>query len=83
MHKIRIRCKQARYSLEFIEASDLKSVAKEIKNCKKILNHFGAIQDAANQLDLLKHFCKTYATYECLTLHKGRKHAFKSLKNRL
>lgn len=83
IHKVRIRCKQARYVLEFIEESGLRSVGKEIKKCKNIQKHFGDIQDAANQLKFLKHFCKIYGSDECHSLYKERKAALKSLKSRL
>lgn len=83
IHKVRIRCKQARYTLEFIEASGLHEVAESIKKCKKILNHFGAIQDAANQLDLLKDLCKVYGSAECYGLYRERKEELKRLKKSL
>ncbi len=83
IHKVRIRCKLARYTLEFIEESSLKEVGKKIKKCKKILNHFGKIQDTANQLALLKDFCKNHASTECRLLYKERKKAFKKLKESL
>ena len=83
IHKVRIRCKQARYILEFIEESGLHEVEQAIKKCKKILNHFGAIQDATNQLDLLKHFCKDDASAECYRLYKERKEELKRLKKSL
>jgi CHAD domain-containing protein len=83
IHKVRIRCKLARYTLEFIEESSLKKVGKKIKKCKKILNHFGEIQDTANQLALLKDFCKNHASIECRLLYKERKKAFKKLKENL
>lgn len=83
IHKVRIQCKKARYTLEFIEASGLLEVAEKIKKCKNILNHFGAIQDAVNQLDLLKHFCKDCASTECDRLYKERKQELKRLKKHL
>ncbi len=83
IHKVRIRCKQARYTLEFIEASGLLEVAQKIKKCKNILNHFGAIQDATNQLDLLKDFCHNCTSAECNRLYKERKQELKRLKKSL
>ncbi|MCJ7766471.1 MAG: CHAD domain-containing protein, partial [Thiovulaceae bacterium] len=83
IHKVRIRCKLARYTLEFIEESGLHEVGKKIKKCKKILNHFGEIQDTANQLALLKDFCKIHSSIECKALYKERKKAFKKLKESL
>ena len=80
IHKVRICCKRARYALEFIEVGRLHSVGKKIKKCKKILNRFGDIQDTANQLELLKHFCKTTPSGECDALYKERKKAFKRVK---
>ncbi|MBU1642269.1 CHAD domain-containing protein [bacterium] len=83
IHKVRIRCKLARYTLEFIDDSGLQEVGKQIKKCKKILNHFGKIQDTANQLALLKDFCKSHSSSECEALYKERKKAFKKLKESL
>lgn len=83
IHKVRIRCKKARYTLEFIEASGLGEVAQAIKQCKKILNHFGAIQDATNQLELLKDFCQTSTSIECNRLYQERKQELKRLKKHL
>lgn len=83
IHKVRIRCKQARYALEFIEESGLQKVGKQIKKCKRILDRFGDIQDTANQLKLLKDFCKNHSTSECRSLYKERKKAFKLLKEAL
>lgn len=83
IHKVRIRCKQARYALEFIEASGLKEVGKQITKCKEIMKHFGDIQDAANQLDLLKSFCRAHMSDECERLYAERKKAFQGLKRRL
>ncbi len=80
IHKVRISCKQARYALEFIEAERLHRVDKQIRRCKKILNRFGDIQDTANQLELLKDFCKTTPSDECDALYKERKQTFKKLK---
>lgn len=83
IHKVRIRCKLARYTLEFMQESSLKEVGKQIKKCKKILKRFGEIQDTANQLALLKYFCKNHASIECRVLYKERKKAFKKLKESL
>lgn len=80
IHKVRISCKQARYALEFIEASRLHRVDKQIRRCKKILRRFGDIQDTANQLEMLKEFCKTTPSDGCDALYKERKKAFKTLK---
>lgn len=83
IHQVRIRCKLARYTLEFIQESGLLEVGKQIKKCKKILNHFGEIQDTANQLELLKGFCQTHSSSECQALYKERKKAFNKLKEKL
>jgi len=83
IHQVRINCKLARYTLEFIHESHVLDVRKQIKRCKKILNHFGDIQDTANQLALLKDFCKSHASSECKALYKARKKTFKKLKENL
>ncbi len=83
IHQVRIDCKLARYTLEFIHESDLIDVSKQIKKCKKILNHFGDIQDTANQLALLQDFCQSHSSSECKALYKERKKTFKKLKKTL
>lgn len=80
IHKLRLRYKAARYALEFVEASGLGEVTSAIETCKKRLKHFGAIQDAANQAELLQSLCKIHAIPECHTLYKERKRALKKLK---
>lgn len=83
VHHVRIMFKKARYALEFIEAAGLDDVGKKVKKCKKILEHFGDIQDAVNQLDLLKHYCKDHKSDECKALFEERKKELKALKKAL
>ncbi|PLA73764.1 hypothetical protein CYQ88_09530 [Hydrogenovibrio sp. SC-1] len=83
IHQVRIDCKLARYTLDFIHDKGLHDVNKQIKKCKKILNHFGDIQDTANQLALLKDFCESHSSSECKALYNSRKKTFKKLKETL
>jgi CHAD domain-containing protein len=80
LHELRIRFKITRYALEFLEQSGLHSEKEKIKSCKKIQDHLGAVQDAANQFRFLKSFCETHATKECRQLLKARKGELKHLK---
>jgi CHAD domain-containing protein len=80
LHELRIRFKITRYALEFLEQSELHSEKEKIKSCKKIQDHLGAVQDAANQLQFLKSFCKAHTTKECRQLLKDRKTELKHLK---
>lgn len=83
VHKVRILHKEARYALEFLHESGLHPAAKKIARCKKLLNHYGAIQDAADQLELLKHFCKEHTVQGCETLLESRREALDALKSKL
>lgn len=83
MHKMRIRFKILRYALEFMHESGIKNYAQMIVKCKKIQDHFGMIQDSANQLDLLKHFCEKNRCRECEALIKERKESLKRFKKGL
>lgn len=80
LHELRIRFKIARYALEFLMHSGLHNEKMKIKECKAIQDHLGAVQDAVNQLDFLKTFCKRHKIDECFILLKERKKALKSLK---
>jgi CHAD domain-containing protein len=80
IHKVRIAYKQARYVLEFLNAAGLIDAQKRIKKVKKTLDHFGAIQDAANQLEWLHRFCSEHPSNECSALYHERKNALKELK---
>ncbi|MEJ2468829.1 MAG: CHAD domain-containing protein, partial [Campylobacterales bacterium] len=75
-----LRYKQVRYVLEFLDSSGLVDETKKLKKVKKLQEHFGAIQDAVNQLDWLKDFCTTHPSDECRDLYKRRKKALKRLK---
>jgi CHAD domain-containing protein len=80
LHELRIRFKIARYALEFLMHSGLHNEKMKIKECKAIQDHLGAVQDAANQLNFLKAFCKSHKIDECFVLLKERKKELKSLK---
>ncbi len=80
IHKVRLAYKQARYVLEFLNATGLIDAQKRIKKVKKALDHFGAIQDAANQLEWLHRFCSKHPSKECSALYDERKKALKQLK---
>jgi CHAD domain-containing protein len=80
MHALRIQFKISRYALEFIHDSGIKDLERTITSCKSHQDHFGEIQDAANQLEWLKHFCETHKTKECKPLIKEKKRKLKALK---
>lgn len=80
IHHVRIAYKQVRYVLEFLQESGLLDAKKEIKKVKKILDHFGAIQDAVNQLEWLHRFCAEHPSDECESLYKIRKETLEQLK---
>ena len=80
IHETRLRYKQARYVLEFLDESGLADETVKIRKIKKVLDHFGAIQDAANQLEWLRRFCQKHPSDECATLLSQRQAALASLK---
>ena len=80
IHHVRIAYKQVRYVLEFLQEAELLEAKKEIKKVKKILEHFGAVQDAANQLDWLHRFCAEHPSDECESLYKTREETLEQLK---
>lgn len=80
IHETRLSYKQARYVLEFLHSSGLLDAQKRINRVKKTLDHFGAIQDAVNQLEWLHHFCEKHPSKECSALYEERKKMLKSLK---
>jgi len=80
IHETRLRYKRARYALEFLDESGLIDAGKKIKKAKKAQEHFGAIQDAVNQLAWLHEFCTQHPSGECSALYDERKKALKSLK---
>ena len=83
LHALRIQFKISRYALEFIHDCGIKALGPTIEACKSYQDHFGQIQDAANQLAWLEHFCKTRKTKECKPLIRERKARLKALKKGL
>jgi CHAD domain-containing protein len=73
LHQLRIRFKISRYAMEFLHHSALHEERETIRTCKKIQDHLGEVQDAFNQLKLLKHFYRTHRSKECKKLLKERK----------
>ena len=80
VHNVRLLYKQLRYALEFLSDAGLIDGRKKIKRVKKILEHFGAVQDAADQLRWLENFCSAHPHDECGHLVKARKKQLKALK---
>lgn len=80
IHQTRIMYKEARYVLEFLETSKLLNAKRKISKAKKTLDHFGAIQDAVNQLGWLHRFCKKHPSGECRALYAARQKVLKKLK---
>ncbi len=83
VHRARLRCKEARYALEFLEKSGLAAAGKRIAKCKKALARYGEIQDAADQLAFLERFCESHPSGECRKLYAERKKRLKKLKKKL
>jgi CHAD domain-containing protein len=82
LHQLRIDFKISRYALEFIHESGIKEVKEEIAKCKEIQDGLGAVQDAKNQLELLKSFCKKFDSKECEKLLKKRRKKYRRLKQK-
>jgi len=80
IHDTRLRYKRARYVLEFLDEAGILKTKKKIKKAKHAQEHFGAIQDAANQLAWLHGFCSEHPSVECSALYDERKKALKALK---
>jgi len=83
MHKTRLLYKQARYVLEFLRDAGVANEEKKIKKVKKQLEHFGAIQDAVNQLEWLRDFCRSHPSEECTLLYAERENALGELKQEM
>lgn len=83
IHATRIMYKQARYVLEFLAETSLADERKRIKRIKKTLEKFGDIQDAANQLQWLKRFCRNNPSDECRALYRQRRKKLLKLKAKL
>lgn len=83
LHELRIKFKISRYALEFLNSCDLSNKQKSIEECKQIQDHFGEIQDAANQLDWLEQFCNQNPCKECKQLIKERKQFLKLVKKHM
>ena len=81
IHETRLCYKQVRYVLEFLNEAGLTDERRKIKKVKNILDHFGAIQDAANQLEWLQRFCEVHPSRECTELLAQRRHALTELKS--
>lgn len=73
IHKCRIRYKKARYVLEFLRYSGVKDAHAEISRLKKVLDHFGAIQDISNQIEWLECFCEADCDDTCQKLDYEKK----------
>lgn len=79
LHHLRIQFKDARYGFEFLEIADIHEGKEIIEHCKKLQNSLGAIQDAVNQIKLLKKTHHEYHISEIKELLKQRKGALKKL----
>ncbi|WP_304544479.1 CHAD domain-containing protein [Sulfurimonas microaerophilic] len=83
MHKLRIEFKVLRYALEFIHQLKIKDFSKTIKECKLVQKHLGMVQDYANQLEWLQHFCEKEPSKECRKLIKERTEILEALKKNI
>ena len=79
LHKLRIEFKTVRYSLDFLHTSGLQSKESKLAYAKERQDQLGALQDAHNQLMILKQFCKKCSLNECRDLYKKRNKEYKAL----
>lgn len=79
LHHLRVQFKDARYGFEFLEIADIHESKEIIEYCKTLQNNLGAIQDAANQIKLLKKMRHEYHTSEIKELLKQRKDSLEKL----
>lgn len=80
LHQLRVRFKNARYGLEFLNTAQLKNEHGKISECKKIQNQLGAVQDAYNQIEWLKKVQMHAPSSETAGVLKERKKWLKKLK---
>jgi CHAD domain-containing protein len=79
LHKLRIEFKTVRYSLDFLNTSGLYRKIDKLTYAKRQQDQLGALQDAHNQLMILKQFCKKCSLNECRDLYKKRNKEYKVL----
>lgn len=80
LHQLRIRFKNARYGLEFLNTALIRDEHNKIAECKKIQNQLGAVQDAYNQIEWLRKVQKHAPSSETAGVLKKRKKWLKQLK---
>lgn len=80
LHALRIKFKNGRYGLEFINESSLADEEEKISACKTYQNILGSIQDTYNQIKLLKKIDAQYPCEETADLIRKRKKRLKKLK---
>lgn len=80
LHRLRIKFKNARYGLEFLNESSLADEEGKINICKTYQNTLGAIQDTYNQIKLLKQIDTYYPSEETKKLIQKRKKKLDGLK---
>lgn len=79
LHKLRIEFKTVRYSLDLLNTSGLYSKKSKFTYAKRRQDQLGTLQDAHNQLMILKQFCKKCSLNECRELYKKRNKEYKVL----
>jgi len=79
LHKLRIEFKTARYALDFLHTSGFYRKIDKLTYAKTRQDQLGALQDAHNQLMILKKFCKKCSLNECSDLYKKRHKEYKRL----
>ncbi|MBD3799006.1 MAG: CHAD domain-containing protein [Epsilonproteobacteria bacterium] len=80
LHHLRIEFKDARYGFEFLEIADLHHCQEAISHCKQLQNSLGALQDALNQIDLLKKIYQQLPEPEVKELLQKHKKELQKLK---
>lgn len=81
LHRLRIDYKDARYGFEFLEISNLHPCRELILLCKQRQNQLGAVQDAANQVKMLKKLIHEFPSSEVKEILRKRKKALQRLKD--
>jgi len=83
LHQVRIDFKTSRYALDFLHEEGMYYMANELKQCKKVLDDLGRLQDGRNQIALIKGICRHYKDKGCTRLLQERKRSFKQFKRSL
>lgn len=79
-HRLRVKFKNTRYGLEFLNAAGMRNEHDKISECKSFQNSMGAVQDGYNQILWLKKIARKHPYSEIKKLLKKRKKKVRKLK---